>query len=57
MEQENTTPTPPVKDCGHQAEDGTCAHPVNRTPECHTNACPLVDLQRRLDKMFEDVLP
>lgn len=28
----------PVKD----AEDGTCGHPANQTPECHAAACPWV---------------
>ena len=32
----------PVENCGHVADDGTCKHPKNLTPECHDYACPLL---------------
>jgi hypothetical protein len=28
--------------CPHRAEDGTCAHDENETPECNPWACPLM---------------
>jgi hypothetical protein len=35
----------PIIDCTHKdANDGTCAHPRNMTPECHVNACPRLAL-------------
>jgi hypothetical protein len=51
---DNKTQAPPVEDCGSLTADGTCAHPANKTEECNTDACPLLDLQRRLARMFED---
>lgn len=31
----------PFLNCGWIAEDDTCCHPMNLTPECHQFCCPI----------------